>query len=536
MKITNKDIRNKLNNYMPDSISLRLRLFLFLLLLVFTMLSGVIVILLVSGVFSAGNKEHSKLVKSELNNISSRISDDFGTLSAQAVEFSKKLSNNIEASLENNNITTSSLKDYPELLDELIMSELELTIFSLQRSKCSGAFFILDATINPALEEADYSRAGIYIKNMEPNIVSSTSPTLEILRGSPTIARKNSLDLHAQWSLEFDVSEADYWSAPLNAAKDNKDFKLSYLYYWSTPITLQGTSEEAMFCSVPLIDSKGNVFGVCGFDVSSMLFKLSYTPNNTNYSRIFSMFSPIDNNIIDISKSMIAGGYSVKNITNNDQMLMRVSESKKSLNTYSLDKNNTYSGFHSKVRIYPTESIFDDNTWVCSVLVPKADLEANIMRHNNQLISLLIMLVILGIIISVFFSNRYLTPISRGIEIIKSDEDLLAAKTNIQEIDDLIQYLSIYKQEISQKTEKVQHRLKALEQFVERTKTLTPAERLVFNLYIQGLSAREIADSMFLSINTIKTHTKRIFSKLNINSRDELLLYINLLKEIGEEL
>jgi len=51
-----------------------------------------------------------------------------------------------------------------------------------------------------------------------------------------------------------------------------------------------------------------------------------------------------------------------------------------------------------------------------------------------------------------------------------------------------------------------------------------------------GYSAKEIADQLFLSINTIKTHNKHIFSKLNVASREELILYINMLKEIGKEL
>ena len=49
-------------------------------------------------------------------------------------------------------------------------------------------------------------------------------------------------------------------------------------------------------------------------------------------------------------------------------------------------------------------------------------------------------------------------------------------------------------------------------------------------------TAKEIASILCLSINTIKTHNKRIYAKLNVNSREELLLYINMLKEAGKEL
>lgn len=74
-----------------------------------------------------------------------------------------------------------------------------------------------------------------------------------------------------------------------------------------------------------------------------------------------------------------------------------------------------------------------------------------------------------------------------------------------------------------------------LDEFVQNTGKLSPSERSVYDLYAKGHAAKEIAEILCLSINTIKTHTKHIYSKLNINSREELLLYVNLLEEIGKD-
>ncbi len=35
----------------------------------------------------------------------------------------------------------------------------------------------------------------------------------------------------------------------------------------------------------------------------------------------------------------------------------------------------------------------------------------------------------------------------------------------------------------------------------------------------QGLSNQEIADKMFVSLNTVKTHTSNLFSKLDVKRR-----------------
>ena len=48
---------------------------------------------------------------------------------------------------------------------------------------------------------------------------------------------------------------------------------------------------------------------------------------------------------------------------------------------------------------------------------------------------------------------------------------------------------------------------------------ISERELEVLHLIAAGLSNREIADKLFISLNTVKTHTKSINSKLNVNSR-----------------
>ncbi|MDR0433510.1 MAG: LuxR C-terminal-related transcriptional regulator [Gracilibacteraceae bacterium] len=59
--------------------------------------------------------------------------------------------------------------------------------------------------------------------------------------------------------------------------------------------------------------------------------------------------------------------------------------------------------------------------------------------------------------------------------------------------------------------------------FPERLSALTNAERKVYDLFTRGRDARRTAEALGLSVNTIKTHLKRIFKKLGVASRKELL-------------
>ncbi|MDD2970166.1 MAG: helix-turn-helix transcriptional regulator, partial [Lachnospiraceae bacterium] len=219
-----------------------------------------------------------------------------------------------------------------------------------------------------------------------------------------------------------------------------------------------------------------------------------------------------------------------------ETMNLNVIKNPSSFYQYHSQENTEFLGLQKILPVYPESSPYYQEQPFCIVLVPKQDIISTITEFNILLIVLLLLLVLLGIVISVIFSNHYLKPISQSIELIRSSNEEEAPKTNILELDGLLSYLTDYKKQLQQKAEQDKHKISCLEQFADHAKSLTPAEHCVFQLYIQKLTAKEIAEKLCLSINTIKTHTKHIFSKLEISSREELLLYINMLEEIGYDL
>ena len=62
-----------------------------------------------------------------------------------------------------------------------------------------------------------------------------------------------------------------------------------------------------------------------------------------------------------------------------------------------------------------------------------------------------------------------------------------------------------------------------------RELSITPREREILELIANGLSNREIAERLFVSENTVKTHSSRLFDKLSAKRRTQAV-------QIGKEL
>lgn len=513
-----------------NGLSLQRRTFAFFILFLSAVMLGLLLILFSTGAFSVGVKEFQLFLRNELKHIAGDVARDFGVLSVEGVSLAKRLSEQIESRLQAEGLSPAQLKNHPRLLEPILSESMDLLIAALEKNKSSGVFMVLDATVNPALATAESSRAGIFLKNMEPNVINLAFPAIRFLRGPASLARQKHLNLLPQWQMEFQVEPGDFFFTTINAAKGSA-LPLSRLYYWNPCCVLADDCEKAMLLCVPLITSDGLIVGVCGFEVSAMLFKLQNTPASSTYTRIFTMLAPKQGDKLDASKAMYAGNYTAIPLQTSGTLSIKAQGN--GLTSYLAANGLVYSGLHQTINIYPKDAAFSGSEWVLAILMPEQDLKATIREHNRLFLILLLMLFIFSVGAASLISRRHIAPVVGALQMVKDGKVSAYEKTNIQEIDDLIEFLAARdtSESSSLKAEEVTKASPLFQNFVKNIKTLSPAERAVFNLYMEGYTAKEIADILCLSINTIKTHNKRIYAKLNVASRKELLLYVQLIKE-----
>lgn len=506
---------------------MRQRLFVLLLLNSFAMLFGAAVILMITGTFSIGTRESEGVVQSELTHITNDINLKYSIWSAQSVQMSKTISEEIEKRAASMGIGIQDIAEHPELLDTVLRGEYETCSFYLERSDCSGVFLILDATVNPTSVNAEELRAGIFLTDSDPDSVNANSESYFLLRGFPDIGLDNGVSLHPQWALEFNVEEATYFSSVI-ANAENGTYDINKLYYWSEPLSLPGVSEQMMLCSVPLIASDGTVFGVCGCEINQQKFKDLFSPGSSQYPRIFTVLCRQCVTAMPLNHAFVCGGY-----TPSTDEILAIGKKKNSFYDYTEKDGTVYYGYQNSIMLYAEGSPYADQTWQVSVLVRKDDVMLSTMQMRHRLLLLFSLLMAVSILLALLLSKRYIEPIVTGLDAIKTSE-FPKEKTNVREIDELLAYLSEHKKELSEDSDVMPSGL--LDAFMKRTETLSSAERAVFNLYVQEYTAQEIAEELFLSINTIKTHSKRIYNKLNVGSREEMMLYVSILREAGKKI
>ncbi|MBR5502672.1 MAG: hypothetical protein IKV55_06530 [Oscillospiraceae bacterium] len=69
--------------------------------------------------------------------------------------------------------------------------------------------------------------------------------------------------------------------------------------------------------------------------------------------------------------------------------------------------------------------------------------------------------------------------------------------------------------------------------FVQRAELLTVTERSILRYYSEGREVNEVAELAFISIHTVRKHNMNMYKKLDVSSREELMLYLDLLRRCG---
>ncbi len=517
--------------------SMRVAVFIYLLSITGIMLLSVMLLLSTAGVFSSGREGQKTLMENDLDHVATDIETDYETISAVCVSYAKLLANDLEARILEQGFYARDIAKNPDTLESLLSGSYTSLSMALTRARASGAFLMLNSTVNPTLSDAKDNRACIYLRNMEPNIINATDPYLQLLRGPASIARKNSINMHAEWQMELSVPQDSDLKKNLEKSFLS-GLPLSHAYFFLGPGFFDNMSDQTMLCVAPLIASDGTLMGACGFEVSTMLFSLSYAPDHRAYPQSFVMLAPTNGSSVELSRAFTAGGGVEVPTGMETAALYQLESDANGFVSMEDGHGNAYAGLVRPLSIYPSDSPFiTENHYSVALMMPRQTLTKLVRADTGRFTVLFVTLMVTALFASLYMSRRFSKPLNQSIENLRTADDT-EQKTGIREIDELIGSIkernAVENEQITagaQVQTSQGDRYALLSEFADSIDSLSAAERAVFDLYCEGYTADEIAKKLYLSINTIKTHSKRIYMKLNVSSRKELLVLASMLKE-----
>ena len=208
----------------------------------------------------------------------------FDQLAVMGVNLSEDMSAEVDKELALRQMSFAQLNDSPEVLNALEEKMIEPLCRRLRQTGCSGAFVLLDATVNTRMEGAEHSRAGLYVQKS-----GADTPTVPLLlyRGSAEVGKAHSVMPHRKWRMEFQTDQFpdyDRWMTPGSAP-------LYQSYTLTERFELPGTSEEGQLFLLPLRGRDGTMYGLCGFEISESYFKQNFA-QPTGFDRLSCLLAP----------------------------------------------------------------------------------------------------------------------------------------------------------------------------------------------------------------------------------------------------
>jgi len=364
----------------------------------------------------------------------------------------------------------------------------------------------------------------VYIRISEPQVSGAATATYNFYRGFPRIAYQNDLNLMVKWDMEFDISGSDFYNVPFNESKSSA-LPLSKLYYWSLDGVIPDLDNVSLTCSIPLLDSAGNAFGVCGFDISERNFNIRYLPDSSDYRDIVCIFGPANGNRLSMDKAFITGRFSLESQFRSNRLLSLPEEN--GFKQYRLNDGSYFLGNHNNAKLYPHDSPFSGQEYALSLVISKSEIDT---INNSEIIRLIIIcavLLVLGLAISLFAGGRYLSPIESALSAIRAG-DLDNVKTNIVELDELVKQVKTFREKGSPFPEDF------YTDFIKRVGTLSSIEKRIFDFFVFSSPDSKIISTMFITKDALGKHWDRIYKKLGVNGKEALTLYIELMKMSGQ--
>lgn len=542
------DVPKLVQQVKAEGVSMRRRFTAYIISAIALVLSLILLLLNVLGVVNPARLQAMEVLDTQLSSYTAQIEHDYNEIAAHAVSFSGQLEEAVELFLRQNDLAFEELKNNEEVLSALQAELYDIVYLNMQLAPSSGAFYILDTTVNGHTAQQLYN--GIYLKYINLYSASTVNNEIALYRGSFSTAKAGGLNFHSGWENEMHTDFFNHCES---------EFTKDTYYLLSPAVELPHTWERARYVYAPIRDARGNIIGVCGFEVNDLYFQLAQ-------KAIDSKLGPLVGALLDKEQDGYSGQFSSSRYNTVAVEAFRV-ERKDAVAVFDFGTERCIG------KICDAE--LGGRSFAVALMVTEAQYNAYIDHGKIKTMGIFLFVVVFAFAYCLFVSKKYVAPILKKINQVKSSDEP-GQQLKIREIDDIFAYIeekttaheeqlnllkaakqaaeeeaqrtraayekaleeyALAQSEIHRLTEDQKKKivLEDFDYFVWNLKTLTPTETRIYELYVAGKSTQEIAMILGVQENTMKYHNKNIYGKLGVSSRKELLRFAALKQQQERE-
>lgn len=541
--------------------SMRRKLFGYMILLAVLQITALLTAFIIFGRFDSEEQKAIEALDIQMEFLERDVFTHFDALAGGGIQLSQDMSAIIDEHLNQRRLAFANLSDNAQTISDLQDAMIEPLRRHLLQENCSGAFIVLDATVNRAIQGEDYSRTGLYLQKSYYN---NSDDSVILYRGDTKIGKAHGIFPHRKWRLEFQPDMIPGWDQSFS----DSSLRLRDAYRFTEVFTLPGTSDRVMLLIVPLLGSDGTLYGTCGYEISENYF-ITYHAQPTKIPTLTCLVVPGEGKRMDSAAALSCGG--ANGYYRAPDGVLSASDMRGSLKCFT-SENAAYVGLVKSITLSP-----NNPDYTLAVMMMKSDYDRAISRSNLQNIFLWALIIFFTWTSCLYFSKHFLSPILKALKQLKMKET--PQQTNVLELDDLFDFLSQKDQEqesvvralererlaalrdkenLRHEYEAAQSRFEAAQrsyeaaqqkasrlayagsqaidpeayaQFLAGIDTLTPAERKMFDYYLEGKTVKEIIEFAGIKESTLRFHNRNIYSKLGVNSLKQMLHFAALMQQ-----
>lgn len=515
-----------------------------------TALAALLVVALCMGLLVLGRLNSPKVDMTKALNLQLKVfRDDMETMWKNNATLAEHLSGDMTAMLEDclkqRGVSFGALTGDRDTIVAIQETMLEPLCQYTRQADCSGAFVMLNTVISP--EGEDTMNSGLYVQKSNGQYFIGD---MLLYRGVANVGKRQGVMPHRKWAQEFDRDQF----AELVRHLEKAAAPIAENCRMTEAVILPGTSERAMFLTIPMVGADGTVYGLCGFSVNETYF-VTHHEQSSNLAHLVCCLTGATGKAAIADNTLIC--YSDDDYCYVPTGRILSLEKKDGL-LHFIGEEYSFIGLSTALELAKG----DTDSHTVAVMIPKEDYDSAVLKSTLGDIVLTALLLFFATVCCLFFSRKYVAPVLKDLERLKQQDrgGETIAFSEMKNISSILQKqdeqhkqrvttLEGEKQEVTTQLEQVKADAKQLayarkseidpvvyQRFLRGIGALTDREEQLFRLYADGVGIQEAKKLLDMKQDTIKFHNTNIRSKLGLSAIKEIARYAAVMRQDEEHI